>query len=207
MWLSILAIVAVLVLLAVLAFAFLSRTKSSVLPSQSTSRALHAPANLYATGTKDGGVLLSWQPSQPDPVGYRIYRSKSRYGPYALIGAVNAPDLDTFTDNRELTPGTTYAYTVTAFDRQGESPPVGPIIVLISVPVSPSATQAIHAPPTFGPVSSAASPVLVRSFGAVGVLGSSLIVIADGLVRKLSTVAQGPPDSALSEERISSMLT
>jgi hypothetical protein len=96
-------------------------------------------------------VLLSWQPSQPPPVGYRIYRATGRHGAYAIVGAVMGPDMDTFTDSSDLLPGTTYAYTVTAFDRHGESSPVGPIVALVLGASGPTPTVAVPAPlPTFG---------------------------------------------------------
>jgi Fibronectin type III domain len=112
--------------------------------------ALNPPSDLYASGTSDGTVLLSWQPPQPPPVGYRIYRATGRHGPYAIVGEVMAPDMDTFTDSSDLMPGTTYAYTVTAFDRQGQSAPVGPIIALVLGAPGPTPTMAVPAPlPTF----------------------------------------------------------
>ena len=51
-------------------------------------------------------------------------------------------------------PETTYASTVTAFDRQGQSVPVGPIIALVLGAPGPTPTVAVPAPlPTFaGPL-------------------------------------------------------
>ena len=112
--------------------------------------ALNPPTDLYASGTSAGTVLLSWQPPQPRPVGYRIYRATGRHRSYTIVGEVMAPDMDTFTDSSDLMPGTTYAYTVTAFDRQGQSAPVGPIIALVLGAPEPTPTVAVPAPlPTF----------------------------------------------------------
>jgi hypothetical protein len=110
--------------------------------------ALNPPTDLYASGTSNGTVLLSWQPSKPPPVGYRIYRTTGRHGRYTIVGAVMGPDTDTFADGSDLLPGTTYAYTVTAFDRQGQSAPAGPVIALVLN--APTPTVAVPAPlPTF----------------------------------------------------------
>jgi hypothetical protein len=47
-------------------------------------------------------------------------------------------------------PGTTDAYTVTAFDRHGQSAPVGPIIALVLGAPGPTPTVAVPAAlPTF----------------------------------------------------------
>jgi hypothetical protein len=126
--------------------------------------ALNPPTDLYASGTSDGAVLLSWQPSKPPPVGYRIYRATGRHGRYTIVGAVMAPDMDTFTDSSDLMPGTTYAYTVTAFDRQGQSAPVGPIIALVLSTPGPTPTVAIPAPlPTFAAPTSPTLTAITRS--------------------------------------------
>jgi Fibronectin type III domain len=135
-------------------------------PSQAAPRraTLSRPAVLYASGTSDGAVLLSWQPSQPPPVGYRIYRATGRHGPYTILGEVMAPDMDTFTDSSDLMPGTTYAYTVTAFDRQGESAPVGPIIALVLSTPAPTPTVAGPTPlPTFAAPTSPTLTAIARS--------------------------------------------
>ena len=128
--------------------------------------ALTPPTYLSASGTSDGTVLLSWQPPQPPPVGYRIYRATGRHGPYTIVGEVMAPDMDTFTDRSELMPGTTYAYTVTAFDRQGQSAPVGPIIALVLGAPGPTPTVAVPAPlPTFAAPLPPTLTALARSSG------------------------------------------
>jgi hypothetical protein len=129
---------------------------------------LNPPTNLSASGTSDGAVLLSWQPSKPPPVGYRIYRATGRHGRYTIVGAVMAPDMDTFTDSSDLMPGTTYAYTVTAFDRRGQSAPVGPIIALVLSAPGPTPTVAIPAPlPTFAAPTSPTLTAIARSSGRV----------------------------------------
>lgn len=111
------------------------------------------PTGLSIAGTNDDGVLLSWQPPHPWPVGYRVYRATDRLGPYTIVGSVTAPDMDTFTDSGDLSAGVTYAYTVTAFDRRGESVPVGPIVALVLAAPSPSVQAIVPTPlPTLGAI-------------------------------------------------------
>jgi hypothetical protein len=145
---------AVVVGLAVIVAFSQARVGSSTTPAAPRHTALHPPTDLSVSGRGDGAVVLSWQLPQPLPVGYRIYRATGRHGRYTIVGEVTAPDMDAFTDSSDLLPGTTYAYTVTAFDRQGQSAPVGPIIALVLGAPGPTPTAAIPAPlPTFaGPL-------------------------------------------------------
>src|SRR5438105_8264393 len=141
---------AVVVGLAVIVALSQAQVGASATPAASRHTALHPPTDLSVFGRGDGAVVLSWQPPQPPPVGYRIYRATGRHGRYTIVGEVTAPDMDTFTDSSDLLPGTTYAYTVTAFDRHGESSPVGPIMALVLGASRPTPTVAVPAPlPTF----------------------------------------------------------
>lgn len=121
----------------------------------STAKSVNPPTNLFVSGTSDGSVLLSWQPSRPAPIGYHIYRSIGRSGPYTIVGTVNAPDMDSFADTGNLLPGTTYAYTVTAFTRDHESAPAGPIAVVILAPHDTAIASTPAPLPTLGPVAEA----------------------------------------------------
>jgi hypothetical protein len=137
-------------------------------PAAPRHTALHPPTDLSVFGRGDGAVVLSWQPPQPPPVGYRIYRATGRHGRYTIVGEVTAPDMDTFTDSSDLLPGTTYAYTVTAFDRQGQSVPVGPIIALVLGAPGPPPTVEVPAPlPTFAAPTSPTLMAIARSSGQV----------------------------------------
>jgi Fibronectin type III domain len=141
---------AVVVGLAVIVALSQAQVGASATPAAPRHTVLHPPTDLSVFGRGDGVVVLSWQPPQPPPVGYRIYRATGRHGRYTIVGEVTAPDMDTFTDSPNLLPGTTYAYTVTAFDRQGQSAPVGPIIALVLAAPGPTPTVAVPAPlPTF----------------------------------------------------------
>ena len=135
-------------------------------PAAPRHTALHPPTDLSVFGRGDGAVVLSWQPPQPPPVGYRIYRATGRHGRYTIVGEVTAPDMDTFTDSSDLLAGTTYAYTVTAFDRQGQSAPAGPISALVLGAPGPTPTMAVPAPlPTFAAPTSPTLRAPARSSG------------------------------------------
>ncbi len=158
--LAVLGGVIVVVLGASAVFAmFGNQARAGTSSSPPRPAALHPPSGLYVFGSKDGTVVLSWQPARPAPVGYRIYRATGRHGPYRIVGAVAAPDIDTFTDDTDIVPGTTYAYRVASFNRQGESAPVGPIVAVLLSRPAPTATPGLPPPlPTLGPVKAAAQP-------------------------------------------------
>ena len=146
--------------------------------SQATSSrsAPTSPTALYVSLASDGGVTVSWQPSRPAPLGYRIYRAMGRNGPYTIVGTVSSPDMDTFTDINDLMVGATYAYTVTAYNSRSESAPTGPILVLVMPPKAPSPTVGLPTPlPTFAPVTSA---TLTASAGAPK--GTGHVTLAPG---------------------------
>ncbi len=72
-----------------------------------------APQGLSAA-SGDRQITLSWQMvSEPNVVGYAVYRSDTTGGPYALEANLNV--VDEYTDT-ELVNGTTYYYVVTAIN-------------------------------------------------------------------------------------------
>lgn len=143
--------VGVIILLALVAVAIIGgHAVVSPQSSRSASVVLHAPSDLSVSGTSDDHVVLSWQPATPTPVGYRVYRAVGLHGSYSIIGTVNAADVNTYTDSTGFMPGETYAYTVTAFDRQGESTPTQPVMAVVLAPPGPSPTIVVPTPlPTF----------------------------------------------------------
>lgn len=152
-------VVAVVLVASIVFATFGSQARAGTLHTPVRATALHPPSGLDAFGAKDGTVVLSWQPARPAPLGYRIYRATGRHGSYRIVGAVNAPDIDTFTDTTDVVAGTTYAYRVTAFNRQSESAPVGPIVAVLLSQPAPTATPGVPSPlPTLGPVNVAAQP-------------------------------------------------
>jgi hypothetical protein len=61
------------------------------------------------------GIMVSWSESDaPDLKGFLVYRSEKRNGPFELLTTEPIP-LPSFTD-RNLTPGETYFYAVSAVD-------------------------------------------------------------------------------------------
>jgi hypothetical protein len=76
------------------------------------------PTNLNATGISDDEIDLTWDASQTAGItGYHVFRN----GGGTPIATVDAPD--TAYADTGLNAGTTYSYTVTAFDANGESGP------------------------------------------------------------------------------------
>lgn len=132
---------------------------NGVVPPAATTRAPgpRPPADLFPTGTTQGAITLSWRAPRPLPVGYRVYRATGHFAPYAIVGTVNAPDITSFTDDQGLLPGATYSYTVTAFDGQSESAPVGPVVAVLlpgaqPTPMSTTPAQPVGPLPTLAPI-------------------------------------------------------
>lgn len=191
LWIAI--VIVTMLLIGAAASVLVSATTNSVAPQapQPTPGRLPSPTDLYASGTTDGAVLLSWQPVGGAAIGYRIYRASGRHGSYTIVGTVNAPDSDTFTDNQALTPGATYAYTVTAFDRQGQSRPAGPIVaVLLAAPTNTPMAATPQPPPTFQPISTAALTALAK--GAGGIRTPPTLAAPTGVVPTVPAVLPTP---------------
>jgi len=76
------------------------------------------PSNLNATGISADEIDLTWDPSSTAGItGYHVYRNGGGT-PVATVDSSTTAYPDT-----GLNPGTTYSYTVTAFDDSGESAP------------------------------------------------------------------------------------
>ncbi len=131
---------------------------SSPVLATATRGAPVAPlADAFVAGVTDGTITVSWRAPRPLPVGYRVYRATGRYAPYTLVGTVNAPDITSFTDDQDLSPDTTYAYTVTVFDGQTESAPAGPVVAALlpaprTTPTFTATAQPIGPLPTTAPI-------------------------------------------------------
>ena len=86
--------------------------------STGTVSAIDAPSNLHASGVSADEIDLTWDASQTGGItGYHVYRN----GGGTPVATVNAPD--TAYADTGLNAGTTYTYTVAAFDQNGESGP------------------------------------------------------------------------------------
>ncbi|NDD63326.1 MAG: hypothetical protein EBZ36_05020, partial [Acidobacteria bacterium] len=82
------------------------------------------PTNLSVTPITSSQLRLSWNDNSLTEAGFRIRRRADLVSPETVIGIVPAGNTATanYTDNN-LRSGTTYYYTVTAYDENGESLP------------------------------------------------------------------------------------
>jgi hypothetical protein len=96
-----------------------------------------AALNLSAGATSPTQVTLSWDASTDNVgvTGYHVYRTASRVGSTATLSYVN----------RDLTPGTTYTYQVTAVDAAGNESPKS-LAVTVTTPSVPTQTTLYVAP-------------------------------------------------------------
>ena len=126
------------------------------------------PITPFIAGTTASAITLAWRAPRPLPVGYRIYRATGRNAPYAIIGTISDPATTYFTDDQDLSPAATYAYTVTAFDGQNESAPAAPVVaVLLPAPrTTPTSTATAH---PLGPLPTLA-PIPPRTLTAIATL-------------------------------------
>lgn len=189
-----LIIVLILLGLIVVAFLNLSPIANKHAPSTkatTTAGQMRPPQHLNASGDISG-VLLSWQPAQPAPIGYRIYRAMGPHQPYTIVGAVTSPDMDTFTDDSDLTPGATYSYTVTSFDRSGESAPAGPIAAT-ALTVHKEASTAEPTPVPFQPSTPAVAIATSQRAVTVPLATPTLIATVPTLPAMLPTSAVSSP--------------
>ena len=88
-------------------------------PGQLTGRPL-PPGGLQATASVNGEINLSWIDVSSNEAGFSIRRRAFLNNLWQVVGTVG-PNITSFTD-RQVVPGTTYFYTVTAINSAGESP-------------------------------------------------------------------------------------
>ncbi len=123
--------------------------------------ALQAPTDVSLTSTPAGAALLSWRPPRRRPAGYRIYRAAGHDEPPAIIAVVKDPTITRYTDT-DLTAGTVYEYTLTAYTltlagELRESTPTAPVVAAVlaepPAPPTPAGPLPTLGPlPTFGPL-------------------------------------------------------
>ncbi len=90
------------------------------------------------------GVLVSWETvSEMNNAGFNLYRSASAAGPQTLLAHVpsQAPGSSggfayTWADRADLTPGTTYYYTLEDVDLSGATTLHGPVSATVNAPTS-----------------------------------------------------------------------
>jgi len=81
------------------------------------------PQNVTAIG-KERAILVNWSANtEPDLVGYRLYRSNSSGGPFTLIATIGTQPAPSYLDNDQqngLVNDQYYFYKISAFDTQGK---------------------------------------------------------------------------------------
>ena len=92
-------------------------------PALTDYQAPNIPQNITGVG-KERAILLSWTSNtEPDLVGYRVYRSNNSGGPFTLIATVGTQPAPSYFDNDQqngLVNDQYYYYKVSAFDTQGK---------------------------------------------------------------------------------------
>lgn len=78
-----------------------------------------APTGLTAVPITESRIDISWTDTSSNETGFRVRRKIGSAGEWVVVATLN-PDISTWQDT-QLTPGTTYFYTVTSFNANGES--------------------------------------------------------------------------------------
>jgi hypothetical protein len=99
-----------------------------------------APTMLSAH-TRMGSIQLSWTAPQGAqfPEGYRMYRSLTVGGPYALLGTVNCTTACNYLD-KVVENGAHYVYVIRAFDSTGTEGPSSEEVAAVGDTVAPGAS-------------------------------------------------------------------
>lgn len=141
-----------------------------------TTEAPIPPTNLVRTNISPTQVDLSWTDNSNNETGFKIERRKGT-DTYAIVGSVNA-DITTFSDTN-LTPSTTYAYKVYAYNANLKSPTYSNEVNITTSPtiVVPTLTTTLPSSLTTTTVSSGGN---IQSDGGA-------TIIARGVVWSTST--------------------
>jgi len=86
--------------------------------ARETMQQLGAPTGLTATVNSATSITISWS-LVPSAIRYYIYRSENFSSGYSQI---DYSPTSSYTDTKDLSPGTSYYYKVTAYSNNGESP-------------------------------------------------------------------------------------
>ena len=92
-------------------------------PGLTDYEAPNIPQNITGVG-KERAILINWTANtEPDLVGYRVYRSNNSGGPFTLISTVGTQPAPSYLDDDQqngLVNDQYYFYKVSAFDTQGK---------------------------------------------------------------------------------------
>jgi fibronectin type 3 domain-containing protein len=92
-------------------------------PGLTDYEAPNIPQNVTGVG-KERAILINWSANtEPDLVGYRIYRSNNSGGPFTLVATVGTQPAPSYFDNDQqngLVNDQYYYYKIAAFDSQGK---------------------------------------------------------------------------------------
>jgi fibronectin type 3 domain-containing protein len=92
-------------------------------PGLTDYEAPNIPQNVTGVG-KERAILVNWSANtEPDLVGYRVYRSNNSGGPFTLIATVGTQPAPSYLDNDQqngLVNDQYYYYKIAAFDTQGK---------------------------------------------------------------------------------------
>jgi hypothetical protein len=79
------------------------------------------PEGVMTEGSYADKIILRWFPNtEPEVKGYRIYRSTTPNGTYRNVGRTRGRDNTVYKDHRDMKPGVTYYYRVSAYNILGK---------------------------------------------------------------------------------------
>jgi len=90
-----------------------------------------APGNLRATAVSSSRINITWTDNSNNETGFKIYRANFTTQKWDLIHTVSANSTSCYDDN--LSSGTTYYYTVGAYNEAGTNAPTGSDGKILSV--------------------------------------------------------------------------
>lgn len=150
----------------------------------STTNVALPPLNVLATATTTGQVMLRWTDNSSTEFGFRIRRKEGDNGTWILI-AIVAQNVTSYL-NENLSPGSTYFYTVSSFDATGESIQSNESVVSMPINAFTVIENGVMIPHTVGryrlryyrlSVPSGASELLIQTKG----IGSTEMYTRTGL--------------------------
>lgn len=150
----------------------------------STTNVTLPPLNVQATAVNTGQVMLRWTDNSLTEYGFRVRRKEGENGPWILIAILDRNITSYLSEN--LSPGSTYYYTVSTFDQFGESIQSNEAVVTMPIIAFTSLENGVVIPHTVGRyrlryyrihVPIGASELLIQTKG----IGSTEMYVRNGL--------------------------